>query len=59
MQNTTPKICHHLSNVLDYLWQDERRDFEDRPPTETGPHIFESLAILDQWLQEQLGTLER
>jgi hypothetical protein len=52
MENMPSRIRYHVRKVVEYLWEEERQDFEARSPVETGPHIFESLAILNQWLED-------
>jgi hypothetical protein len=46
-QNSSPEIqsshLEALSAVLDYLWEDERQDFEGNP---TPEHIFRKLVLL-------------
>lgn len=41
-----------LEHVLDHHWDDERADYFDRSPQERAGHVFESLRILQAWLNE-------
>ena len=57
MKNTNNNIQQHLWTIINYLWDAEECDYEARSdeeetPEETEPHIFESLVIIKQWLQE-------
>ena len=54
---TRTEICQHLQTGIGYLWDDEQQDFEARRSGEPGPHIFESLVVLNQWLEEQAQAI--
>jgi hypothetical protein len=41
-----------LRIVIDYLWDDERRHFEENPPAPRCVHVFHHLFIVEQWLRE-------
>ena len=40
-----------ISKVIEYLWNDERRDYECHGKEETNGHIFEAVATLDNLKQ--------
>ena len=40
-------IKDQIRTVLDYLWDDERKNYEAEP---SEGHVFESLAAVDAWL---------
>ena len=39
-----------LAAVLEYLWDEEERDYRKRAPEDCSPHIFEALQVLADWL---------
>lgn len=51
---TTPNIPEPvreaLTEVLDYLWDAEKEDFENEP---RDGHIFHSLRALCDWLKDE------
>jgi hypothetical protein len=40
-----------LQTVLDYFWEDELRNYQESDPEHRSGHIFESLVVIDRWLQ--------
>ena len=40
-----------LDKILDYLWQDEERNFRHASPEDQNKHIFHSLAVVRSWLE--------
>ena len=40
-------VIENIRAVVDYLWEDERRDFDGLPDEN---HIFKSLVFVAQWL---------
>ena len=40
-------VNHAIENVLDYLWEDEAKNFQDNPCI---GHIYRSLAVIQCWL---------
>ncbi|MGD0088659.1 MAG: hypothetical protein ABSE73_01955 [Planctomycetota bacterium] len=42
-----------LTAVLEYLFKDEKEDYQGRPKNETGDHIFLNLQRLSQQLKAQ------
>jgi hypothetical protein len=40
----------HLRRVIEYLYEDERRDSASRPDAHS--HIFFSVVALKEWLEE-------
>lgn len=41
------QVIENIRVVVDYLWDDERRNFDGLPDEN---HIFKSLAIVARWL---------
>lgn len=41
-----------LRTILDYLWDDESEAYAGLPPQERGLHVFPSLLVVRQWLDE-------
>ena len=39
-----------IEHVVDYLWDDERSDFESRTADDRDGHVFESLREVQSWL---------
>lgn len=39
-----------IEHAIDYLWDDERSDFEGRPEAARDGHVFESLREIQSWL---------
>lgn len=55
--NRTPvpaEIRATLEQLIDYLWDDERSDFENRSSNDRGGHIFEALQELQRWLNDSV-----
>ena len=49
----TPKAVRHaLSQVLEYLWDDEMEHFTADP---SDDHVFAHLRVLKSWLDEEAG----
>lgn len=46
------KVRLAIRKILDYLWQDEMRSFEDSHFDQQGEHIGDSLIIVKAWLDE-------
>jgi hypothetical protein len=44
------EVVAAIRDVLDYLWEDERRNFEETAAGSRSGHIFESLHRIKQWL---------
>lgn len=44
-------VVENIRAVVDYLWEDERQDFDVLPDQH---HVFTSLVVIARWL----GTLE-
>ena len=44
-----PTVCRAIRELLSYLWDDELKHYVCQPHL-TGGHIFESLLVLDGWL---------
>lgn len=48
-----PELVAAVREVLDYLCDDERADYQSRAPEDREGHIFESLAVVSRWVAEQ------
>lgn len=46
-------VLTSIRAVIDYLWDDERRDYRARPDTDNTPHVFDDLRLVHGWLVEQ------
>ena len=52
-------IIEHIQTVIDYLWEDERNDYQARCEVlGFKPHLFESLTIVQRWLDTRETTIE-
>ena len=52
-------FCNHLNaptedikEILDYLWADEERYYEETEPQDQGAHIFEKMRRVSNWIEE-------
>jgi len=41
-----------LEQLVDYLWDDERSDFENRSPNDRRGHVFEAVRQLQAFLND-------
>jgi hypothetical protein len=48
------ELAEELRDIVDYLWYDERRHYEESGEKRQGGHIFESLHRIKLWLDENL-----
>jgi hypothetical protein len=50
------RLPHHVAEaiaaILDYLWEDEMRDYLTQPRTKQDTHIFNELLSLRKWLRD-------
>jgi hypothetical protein len=44
------KIEEAINELLDYLWDDERKDFQDAADDRKQIHVFPSLVLIRRWL---------
>ncbi len=52
-------VAEALNKIIDYLWQDEQRHFNESTPEEQKEHIFQSLQTVRRWLDQQSPFLHR
>ena len=52
-------VVEALDKIIDYLWQDEQRHFNESTPEEKKEHIFQSLQTVRRWLDQQSPFLHR
>lgn len=45
-----------IEHVIDYLWDDERSDFESQAASDRDGHVFESLRDIQAWLNGEQAT---
>jgi len=45
-------VTKALSAILEYLWDDEERHFNELPPEAQTGHIFLSLVAVQRWLED-------
>lgn len=63
-EDMTAEVFESLSEVIQYLWFDEAKDFAERAPEDAGnaKHVFEHLQILRRWLSSRsmndIGTTD-
>ncbi len=55
----TRPVAESLNKIIDYLWQDEQRHFNESTPEEQKEHIFQSLQTVRRWLDQQSPFLHR
>jgi hypothetical protein len=51
-------VAASLCGILDYLWEDEKRNYEAEP-NNAGPHIFLSLKAVADWLDAGAEDMSR
>jgi hypothetical protein len=57
--NEIQKPLHQaLMNILDYIGEDEAKDYFDTPPPERHNHIFESVLIAQRWMRNPGGDAD-
>ena len=44
------EVCSSLWQVLDYLWEDEKEDYQGRLPEDREGHLFEALTCISEWM---------
>ena len=49
----TPKELEHLRTVVNYCYDDERKDYESRDPEDREDHIFKSVFVLEGVVNRQ------
>ena len=49
----TPEIRESIYEVLDYLWSDAKKEWEESGQPDS--HIFLDLRLVDFWLAENTG----
>jgi len=47
------RLASAITTLLDYLWDDERSAYRAVSPRERRRHIFRSLRVIRQWLDER------
>ncbi len=52
-------VAESLNIIIDYLWQDEQRHFNESTPEKQKEHIFQSLQTVRRWLDQQSPFLHR
>ena len=52
-------VAEALDKIIDYLWQDEQRHFNESTPEEQKEHIFQSLRTARRWLDQHSAILHR
>lgn len=46
-------VANGMTLILDYLWQDEARDYLGRSPDEQADHVFQHMLAVRQWLDRR------
>ena len=49
----TPKELDHLRTVVNYLYDDEQKDYECNRPEDRENHIFKSIFVLEGFVNRQ------
>jgi len=52
-------VAEAFDKIIDYLWQDEQRHFNESTPEEQKEHIFQSLQTAKRWLDHHSTGLHR
>ncbi len=50
-------VAESLNKIIDYLWQDEQRHFNESTLEKQKEHIFQSLRAAKRWLDQQSPIL--
>ena len=50
-------VAESLNKIIDYLWHDEQRHFNESTPEEQKEHIFQSLQTVRRWLEHHSAIL--
>jgi hypothetical protein len=52
-QPLPPRIAESLDQLLEYVWEDEYRDYHSIDPRARRRHIFRTISYLRKWLRTQ------
>lgn len=53
-ESLSPDIREAMQAVVDFLYEDQGEDYQTRARSEQVGHVFESVLILQRWLQAPL-----